>query len=155
MTAPEPPPMDDVQSAIVAQARSYLGTPFVHQGRLPGVALDCVGVPICVARALGLVDTAFDIRGYPRQPDGRTLLALCGQHMTRLDAAAMRPGDVAVIRFERVPQHLGIVAPYVHGGLSLIHALGTTDGKGRVVEHRIDADTLRRLVAVYRLPGVA
>jgi cell wall-associated NlpC family hydrolase len=143
-----------LRSAIVAQARAYLGTPFVHQGRTLGHGVDCVGLPICVARALGLVEPAFEITGYPRQPDGRSLLALCDQHMRRITRAAMQVGDVLVMRFAVAPQHVGIVADYVHGGLSLIHALGTPDGKGRVVEHRLDGSTMARAVAAYTLPGV-
>jgi cell wall-associated NlpC family hydrolase len=39
---------------MVLAARECLGTPFQHQGRVPGVGLDCVGVAIYAAREVGL-----------------------------------------------------------------------------------------------------
>ena len=138
---------------VVAEARTYIGVPFAHQGRSRH-GIDCVGLPICVARELGLVEPGFDVTGYPRQPDGRTMLQLCSQTMQRIDRADMTPGDVIVLRFDLHPQHIGIIGDYVHGGLSLIHALGTPDGKGRVVEHHLNKTTMDRFIAAYRLPGV-
>lgn len=43
---------------------TYLGTPFRHQGREPGVALDCLGVIVCAAIKTGFV--VDDIRTYTR-----------------------------------------------------------------------------------------
>lgn len=142
------------RAAIVAEARSYLGTPFVHQGRVRGHGVDCVGLPICIARTFGMVAPGLDVTGYPRSPDGRTLLATADKYMTRIERSEMTVGDVLVLRFDALPQHMGIVGDYLHGGLSLIHALGTPDGKGRVVEHHLNDATMKRYVAAYRLPGI-
>jgi cell wall-associated NlpC family hydrolase len=49
---------------IIAAARRAVGTPFRHQGRTPGVALDCAGLALYVAAENG-VDT-IDHEGYPR-----------------------------------------------------------------------------------------
>ena len=68
---------------VVAAARAHIGTPWQHQGRLRGVALDCAGLVIMVARDLGIVEPDFDIRGYGRAPDG-TMLAYCAGAMTAL-----------------------------------------------------------------------
>jgi len=143
------------RAEAVAAARGYVGTPFQHQGRAPGVAMDCAGVLICVARELGIVEPTFDVTGYGRRPDGVSLLAECDRWMTRIARRDMQPGDVIVVRHEHDPQHIGILGDYLHGGLSMIHALGTPDGRGRVIEHRLDAGTLSRFIAAYRLPGVA
>lgn len=143
------------RAAVVQEARALLRTPYHHQGRLPGVGLDCAGVPICVARALGLVAPDFDITGYARQPDGVSLIANCERWMTRVSQAEMQPGDVLVTATENAPNHFGVLADYVHGGLSVIEALGRHDGKGRVIEQRLDENALKRFVAAYRLPGVA
>jgi cell wall-associated NlpC family hydrolase len=149
--------MTVARTAIVQEARSWIGTPYQHQQRAKRVGVDCAGLVIGVARNLGLVSSQFDINGYARRPDGRSLIEHCDRAMARLAGAeAMQPGDVIVLRFDVDPQHVGIVADYYLGGcLSIIHALGTRDGKGRVAEHRLDATTLRRFVAAYRLPGVA
>lgn len=140
---------------VVAEARTWLDTPYAHQGRKKGLACDCAGLPLGVAHALGLIPPDADVRGYSRRPDGASLLAACDRWMTRIAPAAVQPGDVLVMRFELDPQHLGIVGDYVHGGLSLIHALGQVDGRGRVVEHRLSDSRIRNAVAAYVLPGVA
>ena len=143
------------RAAIVQEARSWLQTPYAHQARVKRVGVDCAGLVIGVGRALGLVPPSFDINGYARTPDGVSLVQQCDRFMTRIGREEMRAGDVIVLRFEADPQHLGIVADYYTGGhLSIIHALGTRDGGGRVVEHRLDETTLARFVAAYRLPGI-
>lgn len=139
--------------AVVAEARSWLGTPWVHQHRTKGVGVDCAGLVIGVARALGLVPPAMDVNHYARTPDG-SLLATCDAWMQRHDVAAAEPGDVLVMRFDTDPQHLAIVADYVHGGLSIVHALDRA-GRGSVIEHRLDLANRARIVAAYSLPGVA
>lgn len=141
------------RAAIVAEARGWLGTPFHHQARLKGVGVDCIGLVIGVARALALVPAAFDVGGYPRQPDGRTLVDTAARHMTRIDRTDMQPGDVVAVSFGGDPQHFGIVAPYTHGGLSIIHAAGG-GGHDRVIETRLMFSRALQFVAAFRLPGV-
>ena len=143
------------RAAVVAEARSWLGTPWQHQARAKGVGVDCGGLVIGIARALGLVPEAMDIGGYARQPDGESLLAHCDAWMQRLQGAP-QPGDVLVMRFDTRPQHVAVVADYAHGGLSIVHALDHADRRrARVVEHRLDAAARARIVAAYALPGVA
>jgi cell wall-associated NlpC family hydrolase len=136
---------------IVAAARETLGTRYAHQGRVAGLALDCAGVPVHVARTLGVPLT--DYTRYGRLPVPAEMRAALDAHLTRVPTAQMQPGDVAWIRFEREPQHLAIVGDYVHGGLSLIHAYNAS-GLNRVVEHRLDDVWRSRIVAAWRYPGV-
>lgn len=140
---------------VVTVARTYVGTPYHHQGRAKAVGIDCAGLPICVSRELGLLPYDFDVGGYGRVPDGTSLLAHCDKWMRKIVLPEL--GAVIVVRFKgsAFAQHLGILGDYLHGGFSMIHALGTADGRGRVVEQRLDDATLRRMVALYRLPGVA
>lgn len=132
---------------VVTAARTQIGVPWVHQGRLWGEALDCAGLIICTARELGLVAPDFDVTGYGRAPDG-TMLRLLAQHCEQI--IQMELGAVLCIATAREPQHLGIVADYVHGGWSLVHA--TNSGQQKVVETRIVGMKVR---GIYRLPGVA
>lgn len=146
--------MTATRADVVRVARSYLGTPFRHQGRMPGEYLDCGGVLVCASRDLGLVEADFDVTGYARTPDGESLIARSDEHMTRVSREAMQPGDAVVIRWGRYPQHFGILGDYVHGGLSIIHAYCNADGIGKVIEHQFDDLMRRRFVAAYSLPGV-
>jgi cell wall-associated NlpC family hydrolase len=146
----------NMRERIVAEARDWISTPYHHQARLKGVGVDCLGLPICIARALGLVAPDFDFGGYSRQPDGVTILRECDALMQRTTRAAMLPGDLLVTATEGLPNHFGVLADYRHGGLSVIEALGTRDGRGKVVERRLDAASLdRQFVAAFVLPGVA
>lgn len=136
---------------IVTEARTWLGTPWVHQHRAKGVAVDCAGLVIGVARALGVVADDFDVQGYGRQPDG-TLLDLCDMHLQRIGQADMQPGDVVVVAVERDPQHMGIVVPYHAAGLAIVHAASNA---GRVIEHRLIYGAGMLFRRAYRFPGVA
>ena len=123
-----------MNAQIVNIARSYLGTPYRHQGRLPGVALDCIGVPICVAWAIGYLPLSFNVTGYRRVPDGHSLIRHLEDRMDPVAQADMQPGDVVCVAFDLFPHHVGIVGDYPRGGLSIIHAAGRT---GKVVEQRL------------------
>lgn len=143
------------RAEVVATARTWLGTPFQHQQTMKGVAVDCRGLVQGVAQELGLLPEDFGVEPYPRQPDGRTMLALCGQYMTRIEQAAMQPGDVVVVVVDAEPQHLGILGDYRHGGLSIIHASSRAPGaRGRVIETRLMFSRAQRFAAAYVLPGV-
>lgn len=141
------------RAAVVAEARRWLGTPWVHQHRTHGVGVDCAGLVIGVARELGLVAPDFDFGGYGRQPDG-TLLAVCDTHMRRIPRAALQPGDVLVLAMKDQPQHMGIVGDYRHGGLSIIHSCAPCTGIGRVVETRLMWARNFIFRGAYALPGV-
>lgn len=138
-------------TAVVSTARAMLGTPWRHQARLPGVAIDCAGLLICTARTLGLVPPDWDINAYSRHPDG-TLANLCAEHMQPI--AAIELGAVLVIAIERDPQHIGIVGDYRHGGWSLIHASSQAQPPS-VVETRLMFARNLTLRGIYRLRGVA
>jgi cell wall-associated NlpC family hydrolase len=135
---------------IVAEARTWLGTRFHHQGRVKGVGVDCAGLIVCVAQAVGVYIT--DCSDYTRIPDGELLKQLCDQQLISIAHHDIAVGDVLLFRIEREPQHLAIVGNYDgdcnQSGLSMIHAYAPARC---VVECRLDAMWLHRLVAAYRL----
>lgn len=138
---------------VVAVARSYKGTKFHHQGRVPGVGLDCAGVPIALSWELGIKPRTFDVMGYPRTPDGVSLKRYCDEQMTEIAQTEMQIGDVVLVRWrDGEPQHLGIVADHAHGGLSMIHA--DSIRQHCVIETALRFGAYMRFVAAYRLPGV-
>lgn len=139
---------------VVAVARSYVNTPFHARGRLPGQALDCAGVPICIARDLALVSIDFDVPPYIQAPDGVILLSWCRQHMKMIPRHKMRAGDVIVLKTDRYPQHIGILADYVYGGgFSIIHAANVATPP-RVIETRLIFSEKQIYVASFILPGI-
>jgi cell wall-associated NlpC family hydrolase len=135
---------------VVTAARTHIGTPWVHQGRFPGLAIDCAGLVILVARELAIVPADFDVNGYAQSPDG-TMLTWCERYMTRVPAIEL--GAVLVMATDQDPQHLGIVGDYVHGGWSLIHAANGAHPP-RVIETRLLFVKNQRLRGIFRLPGI-
>lgn len=139
---------------ILTAARAELDTPFRHQGRTPGWALDCAGLVVQVAAALGL-DYA-DQQGYSRHPsDGLLESALDGQPcLERIALADMQAGDVLLMKFASDPQHLAIHAGWsaVYQAEGIIHAWLLVK---KVCEHVLTDEWRGRIVRVYRFRGVA
>jgi cell wall-associated NlpC family hydrolase len=138
---------------IVAKVREYIGTPWHHAARLPGVGLDCAGIIVCAMRELGLAALDFDIPAYTRTPDGRTMREWCERYMTPIPQSAMQPGDAILLITDLHPQHLAVLGDYLHGGLSIIHAANNASPP-RVIETRLMFSRALRFVAAYSLPGV-
>jgi cell wall-associated NlpC family hydrolase len=133
-----------VTPPLVAAARAYLGTPFLHRGRTP-VGLDCAGLVWRAYADLGVL--LPDVRIYGREPYRNGLEAAMVRALGEPVARHPAAGDVLLIRFDREPHHIGIAADYPHGGLSLLHAHGMA---GCVVEHRLNKTWRDRIVAVFR-----
>ncbi|MEL6493931.1 MAG: hypothetical protein AAFQ41_02250 [Cyanobacteria bacterium J06623_7] len=129
---------------IYLSARELVGTPWLHQGRLKGVGVDCIGLAILVAQDLGLGD--FNEADYPRTPDGTMQRRIAEKFPT----AFSQPGVLLTFRFSQTEQHCGIVSEYMDG-LGLIHAW---DVAKQVCEHRLDAYWLDRVTGVFGFPGV-
>ena len=143
------------RAAIVAEARTWLGTPFSHQASLRGVGTDCVGLVFGVARSLGLPDAArfaasARYTGYSRQPDGRTLVSGCAEFLDPIPLNTVQPGDILLLHFGHDPMHLSLVTET--DPLRVIHALGVTTHN--VAEHRIDATWHARIARAYRFRGI-
>jgi cell wall-associated NlpC family hydrolase len=141
-----------MREAFVSAARSLLGTPYHAHARLPGVGVDCIGVPIVACWLSGLKPRTWDVQGYSMRPDG-TLLERCAEHMVRVSRADMRPGDIAVVRWGADPHHVGVVAA-LKGRRTIIHAENFRHRK--VMEHALVlGDSAMQFVAAYRLPELA
>lgn len=133
-------------------AMACLGTPFHHQGRVPGVGMDCAGLFIHLCRALGLDHQ--DASGYPRNPyDGQLEAQLEAQPcLRRIALSEMAEGDLLCMRIKRAPQHIAFHAGHIDGQPYIIHA---SEEHGGVVHHRLDALWGARVIRVYRFEGIA
>jgi hypothetical protein len=130
---------------IVQEARTYIGTRWVHQGR-SRQGLDCLGLASLVAKVTR--GYTFDVLNYAAQATDETMLELCRQHMLPVPASERRPGDVVIIRYGN-QRHMAIVGDHpIDGEMTLIHASSVF---GRVVEHRLDSRWARICIANFRL----
>jgi NlpC/P60 family putative phage cell wall peptidase len=136
-----------MRDQIVAEARTWLGTPFRHQGRVKGVGVDCVGLAIGVASALGLAD--YKEIAYSRQPDPDVMKNQLDAYLKPIDRSEVLPGDLYWIRFIH-PMHIAI-ATRVNGKDYMIHSYYNAK---KCVEHRLNGEWKNRIVACYRFRGL-
>ena len=132
---------------LIAAARTCVGIPFQHQGRQPGLGLDCAGLLVVALRTLRL--DPLDRTDYGRNPHGGALEAMLDAQplLFRVPIQEMRPADVLLMRFKTDPQHLALFA-----GETIIHAY---ESAGKVAEHRLDTRWRARIVRVYRVQELA
>ena len=140
------------RAEFVATARGYVGTPYHHQGRTPGVGMDCPAPLILAAREHGIVPSDFDVTGYSSEPDGVTLKRLCDEHLEPIEPSDVQAGDVLLCRFRGGhPRHLGIVTDTTPGRWYWIEAEGQRQRQVR--EHRVLLGVMR-IAQAYRVPGL-
>lgn len=101
---------------IIATAKSMLGTPYHHQGRVPGVGLDCIGLVVCTVRALGAV--IQDRTDYPRTAIPSEFVQAVAAQVPMKSVSARMPGDLLLIRPRKALQHAAILVD----AQTIIHA---------------------------------
>lgn len=144
--------MNLTRDMVVAEARKMLGTKFHHQGRLPGVGLDCVGVVVSLAKALGIV--VEDVANYSKVTStrhGQRLTQALENSFYKIPLDDMEPGDIVQFWIDKrgLGTHVGIAMPEQR----VLHSLADPS-INRVVEQRMGKFWYRRIVQVYRIPGV-
>lgn len=108
---------------VVEEAKSWDGTPYLHQGFVKGVngGVDCCMINIGVFRDFaGAIPAEFDPRPYPMQwhlhRDEERYLNWFTKYAKRVDTP--RLADVALFKFGRTVSHSGIIV----GKDIMIHA---------------------------------
>jgi cell wall-associated NlpC family hydrolase len=146
------------QQQIVAQARTWLGTKYHHQGRLKkserGLGgVDCIGLIIGVIDELGIQDgagnslTKADETNYSMYPEQGRLVASIKQHLRGVPKDKMRIGDVLLFKTFKDPQHVGFLSDYASGCFGIIHC---NSSAGKVVEQPISEAWAKMTTHVYR-----
>jgi NlpC/P60 family putative phage cell wall peptidase len=104
---------DEMRVAIVAEARSWLGTPYHHQANLKGVGVDCAMILVEVYAAVGLIDW-FDPRPYPTDwhlhRSAERYIDHLLDHTRETDTP--KPGDILLCRWGRTFSHSAIVVEW-------------------------------------------
>lgn len=137
------------QTAVLAQARDWLGTPYHHCAAVKGAGVDCLMILCAVFSTAGLVPWV-DPRPYATDwmlHNGEEVyLAGLEKYATRLaDGEPIEPGDVITFRFGRTYSHAGIVTAWPE----MIHAYIKT--KRVVLDNALGEDFKGRLGPVYRI----
>lgn len=107
--------------SIVAEARTWLGVPWRHQGR-SRTGVDCAGLVVQVARALELAD--YDTTAYSRRPQGQGFVAHFQGQMDGVAIPQAQAGDVLIFADQAYPCHCGFLTEW-RDRPHLLHAHAT------------------------------
>jgi cell wall-associated NlpC family hydrolase len=123
------------RSAVITEARTWLGTPYHHAADVKGHGVDCAMILIRVYCDLGIVEK-FDPRPYTRDWFMHRGEEKYLGHLFERSKEVREPGlgDIAVFQMGRCYGHAGIVSrmePF-----SIIHAFAPA---GRVVEDVVES----------------
>lgn len=109
---------------IVEEAKTWINTPYHHEGRMKGVGVDCAQLLYAVYQACSIIPK-FDIPHYPRDwhfhRDTERYLGFVIDHTIEKPSAVDRtplPGDVILWKFGRCFSHGAIVSEWPN----VIHA---------------------------------
>lgn len=142
----------ETRTAIVAEALSWLSTPYHHHGRIKGVGVDCAMLPAECYRNVGLIPH-LEPEYSPQwmlHRDEEKYLEWVRPYAREITREQAEPGDLAMWKFGRTYSHSAIVIDPP----TIIHAvqrcrsvvLGNMDQ---------DADLIGRPVLYFSLFGEA
>ena len=139
---------------VVAEARRWIGTPYVHQASMRGAGSDCLGLLRGVWRGL-LGGEPCSVPAYTpdwSEPQGDEVL-WCGlsELMFAKPLEDEAPGDVILFRMRDrgVAKHLGLQTR-IGAEARFIHAYSGHE----VLETALSAPWQRRIVARFAFPGI-
>jgi cell wall-associated NlpC family hydrolase len=106
------------RAAVVAEALSWLGTPWRHQARVRGAGVDCANLVIAAYHNAGVIE---DIQpgNYPRDwhihRDEERFLAFVPTFAREIGETDVAPGDLVLFKIGRVFSHGAIVVAWPQG----------------------------------------
>lgn len=136
-------------SAVVAEARRWIGTPYVHQASVMGAGCDCLGLIRGIWRSLQGAEPEVVPAYSPDwdEPQGHEVLwAAAARHLRPVASTKVAPGQILLFRMQKggVAKHLGVCS--VAGDMPrFIHAY-TRHG---VVESPLSDPWARRIAARF------
>ncbi|MFZ6686580.1 C40 family peptidase [Undibacterium sp. SXout11W] len=137
------------QAEIVAEAKTWLQTPYHHHGDVKGAGVDCAMILVEVYHACGLIPK-IDPRPYPPDwhlhRDAERYLGWVEQYADPVETP--EPGDIAVFQFGRCVSHAAIVIDWP----LVLHAF-RKEREVVLSDVSTSSDFSERLRGFYRLKG--
>jgi len=140
-----------LKQELVNEARTWINTPYKHQGRIKGKSCDCGGLVIGVmSNVLGYDSDTIYGKRYARNFENWKLKEYMDNHDLFIPKQAkdMEIGDVLLCSISIHPSHVGILSDYDERNFGIIHCYTTI---GRVVEHRFNSMWLSKVVRIYEI----
>lgn len=142
--------MIDTRDRIVAEAMTWLKTPWHHLQRCKGAGVDCLQFLAGVYSNVGLVaevDTGYYSHDWHLHESDSLFLAGLLRHTVR--AWKPRRGDVVMMKYGKHPAHGGIIVDWP----VIVHAYAVE--RAVVVSDLATLPLLRRVSGFYCIKGLA
>lgn len=141
----------ETAAIVLAEAMTWVGTPYRHQGTRKGVGCDCLGLVRGIWRAVYGCEP--EMPG-PYAPDwaetggSERLLEAARRHCIEKKPADARPGDLLAFRWRprHAAKHLGILLPHE----TFLHAY---EGHAVTVSALVP-QWRRRIAAAFSFPAI-
>lgn len=155
--------MSPLRSAVIDEARTWIGTEFHHQARLkrnnegPG-GVDCLSLVWAVGEAVSAMppvskrQSAPFWRFYGRRPNPPKMRACLARFLVELSATE-RPklGDIAWMHWgNEMPIHMALLGEF-EGRETLVHSVWNMG----VIEHGFSEEFRERVTSYWRYPAIA
>jgi NlpC/P60 family putative phage cell wall peptidase len=129
---------------LIAEARSWIGTPFMHAARVKSVGIDCGGLVMASARAVGL--RFIDTTNYSTEcsrGDSENLVKGILLFCDEIPITERQPGDILLFRARSLPLHMAVLV----SDTLFVHAYQSA---GKACETELGPVWMRLLSGVYR-----
>jgi cell wall-associated NlpC family hydrolase len=141
-----------IREKIVAEAETWLGTPFHHAARVKGAGVDCINLLAAVYSSVGLIEPVeldyYPIDWHMHRDEPRFLAGLADYCGPLPAGETPKPGDIAMFQYGRHAAHGAIVINWP----LVVHAWSDV---GRVTMTEADRGPLgKRLAGIYRVRGI-
>lgn len=107
--------VEEQRAAVVAEAKSWMLTPWAHQARVKGAGVDCANLVIASYHGAGVIDD-IDPGPYPRDwhihKTEERFLAFVPSFAVEITEAEVKPGDLVLFRIGRVFSHGAIIVDW-------------------------------------------
>jgi cell wall-associated NlpC family hydrolase len=109
---------DEQRRAIIAEAKTWLGTPFRARSMVKGAGCDCATFAVGVYRATGMLPEDFELPKqysvhfglHAEKPEELDFyLRFAREAMLEIPAGEAKPGDLLVLNLARTWSHGGIL----------------------------------------------
>lgn len=141
--------MSDLADRVIAEARTWIGTPWHHLARVKGAGVDCAQFLVAVFAAAGAIEP-FEADYYPADwhmhRDEPRFLEMLLRHGERVTDP--QPGDVVMFNFGRHAAHGGIVIAWP----LIIHAF--RDEGAVCYTHVVGSPIEDRVAGFFRVKGL-
>jgi len=131
---------------FVAEVLTYVGTPFLFQGRVPGKALDCAGVVACALGHFGLASPEIH---YGSQPSEAELFDGLAAVAAPIALELREPGDVLTFAVGSRTIHMGVYSGRIGASEVVVQP-----SKRRVIENSVFHPERDDVRSCWKLKGV-